>query len=65
MDVNTANEFTKVLAKILDVYSYFPDNEEEADFWKQLQVSTPIINNLTVTIKGGKQYVISVKPVSK
>lgn len=62
VDVSTANGFTKLLKYIVD-----PDTEHDEDMqeaWNNLKVGTPIINNLLVEIPSGKQYLISVKPVS-
>lgn len=62
MDVETANGFTKFLKYVLDPEAEF--SEEMNRVYETLNVGTPIINNLVVEVESGKQYLVSVKPVS-
>lgn len=59
----TANSMTKFLASLLDIDE--AATNEFMDFWESLKIYKPVVNNVVVEIPSGKQYVISIKPVSK
>lgn len=63
-DPSTAHGFVRFLARMMNYENDFPFPGVEEDTWINLEVGEPIANTLIVTIHE-KQYIVSVKPVSK
>lgn len=59
---STANAFTKVLYRVM--LEGEDMNSEDSEFWSQVAISIPVVNNIIVTLPSGKQYNIQVKPVN-
>lgn len=62
--VGTAHGFIRFLARMMDYQTDFPVSNIEQEAWESLEVGEPAGNTVIVTINE-KQYIVSVKPVSK